>query len=141
MDIVASTLQMYVDIYVQSDTQDRDTGIIKKEWLFIKTIPCSAKGVISNSISTRSSDRQVIDTRYQNEQFIQVRTSEKLNMRNKLTNIRTKRGAVIWSEINYPTETPTVFEIVGITPITDPFGEIIAYNTMAKRSENQVIDN
>ena len=141
MDIVASTLQMYVDVYVQSDTQDRDTGIIKKEWLFIKTVPCSAKGVISNSISTRSSDRQVIDTRYQNEQFIQVRTSEKLNMRNKLTNIRTKRGTVIWSEINYPTETPTVFEIVGITPVTDPFGEIIAYNTMAKRSENQVIDN
>ena len=141
MDIVASTLQMYVDIYVQSDTQDRDTGIIKKEWLFIKTIPCSAKGVISNSISTRSSDRQVIDTRYQNEQFIQVRTSEKLNMRNKLTNVRTKKGTVVWSEINYPTETPTVFEIVGITPVTDPFGEIIAYNTMAKRSENQVIDN
>ena len=141
MDIVASTLQMYVDVYVQSDTQDRDTGIIKKEWLFIKTVPCSAKGVISNSISTRSSDRQVIDTRYQNEQFIQVRTSEKLNMRNKLTNIRTKKGTVIWSEINYPTETPTVFEIVGITPVTDPFGEIIAYNTMAKRSENQVIDN
>ena len=141
MDIVASTLQMYVDIYVQSDTQDRDTGIIKKEWLFIKTVPCSAKGVISNSISTRSSDRQVIDTRYQNEQFIQVRTSEKLNMRNKLTNVRTKKGTVIWSEINYPTETPTVFEIVGITPVTDPFGEIIAYNTMAKRSENQVIDN
>ena len=141
MDIVASTLQMYVDVYVQSDTQDRDTGIIKKEWLFIKTVPCSAKGVISNSISTRSSDRQVIDTRYQNEQFIQVRTSEKLNMRNKLTNVRTKNGTVIWSEINYPTETPTVFEIVGITPVTDPFGEIIAYNTMAKRSENQVIDN
>ena len=141
MDIVACTLQMYVDVYVQSDTQDRDTGIIKKEWLFIKTVPCSAKGVISNSISTRSSDRQVIDTRYQNEQFIQVRTSEKLNMRNKLTNIRTKKGTVIWSEINYPTETPTVFEIVGITPVTDPFGEIIAYNTMAKRSENQVIDN
>lgn len=91
MDIVASTLQMYVDVYVQSDTQDRDTGIIKKEWLFIKTVPCSAKGVISNSISTRSSDRQVIDTRYQNEQFIQVRTSEKLNMRNKLTNVRTKK--------------------------------------------------
>mgnify|MGYP003325663752 FL=1 len=141
MDIVASTLQMYVDVYVQSDTQDRDTGIIKKEWLFIKTVPCSAKGVISNSISTRSSDRQVIDTRYQNEQFIQVRTSEKLNMRNKLTNVRTKKGTVIWSEINYPTETPTVFEIIGITPVTDPFGEIIAYNTMAKRSENQVIDN
>ena len=141
MDIVASTLQMYVDIYVQSDTQDRDTGIIKKEWLFIKTVPCSAKGVISNSISTRSSDRQLIDTRYQNEQFIQVRTSEKLNMRNKLTNVRTKKGTVVWSEINYPTETPTVFEIVGITPVTDPFGEIIAYNTLAKRSENQVIDN
>ena len=71
--------------------------------------------------------------------MIQIRTIEKLNLRHKLTNIRTKGGVNIWTELDYPTETPTVFEITGVTPITDPFGEIIAYNTMATRSESQQI--
>ena len=49
------------------------------------------------------------------------------------------RSKYIWTELNYPNETPTVFEVVGVTPITDPFGTIVAYNSTAKRSENQEI--
>ncbi len=41
--------------------------------------------------------------------------------------------------INFPTETPTVFEVVGVTPITDPFGRTIGYNSAMRRSENQQI--
>ena len=76
---------------------------------------------------------------YKNENFIQIRTIEKLNIRYKIKNIRNKDGKYIWTELNYPTETPTVFEVVGVTPITDPFGTIVAYNSTAKRSENQEI--
>ena len=74
-----------------------------------------------------------------NDQIIQVRTSEKLTMREKVTNIRDAYGNVIWTEINFPTETPTVFEVVGTTPITDPFGSVLGYNSSMKRSENQQI--
>jgi len=35
--------------------------------------------------------------------------------------------------------TPTVFEVISSTPITDPFGNVLAYNSVAKRSENQEI--
>ena len=139
MDIVASTLQMQMDLYVQSDLQDPNTGSLVKQWNYIKTIPCGAKAVISNSISTRSSDRQNISNTYKNEQFVQLRTVEKINLRHKITNIRNKNNEQIWTELNYPTETSTVFEVVGTTPVTDPFGNIIAYNTIAKRSENQQI--
>lgn len=139
MDIVASLLQMQLDLYVQTDAQDPDSGALKKEWHYTKTLPCSAKGVVSNAASTRSADRQIINNKYQNEQFVEIRTTEKINNRHKLTNIRNKKGVVIWTELNYPTETPTVFEVVGVTPITDPFGEVIAYNTLVKRSENQDI--
>ena len=74
-----------------------------------------------------------------NDQIIQVRTSEKLTMREKVTNIRDAAGNVIWAEANFPTETPTVFEVIGTTPVTDPFGAVIAYNSSMKRSENQQI--
>jgi len=137
--IVDSVLSMQLDVYRQSEIQDPDTGAIKREWNYHRTVDCHAKGVISNSATTRSSDKQIFSNKYINDQIIQVRTSEKLTAREKVTNIRDKSGNVIWSEINFPTETPTVFEVMGTTPITDPFGAVLGYNSSMKRSENQQI--
>lgn len=137
--LVDSILSMKVDVYRQFETQDPDTGAIKREWNYHRTIQCHAKGVISNSATTRSSDRQVFDNKYKNEQQIQIRTAERLIAREKITNIRNNDGIIIWTEINFPSDTPTVFEVVGTTPITDPFGNVIGYNTTAARSENQQI--
>lgn len=137
--IVDAVLSMTMDVYRQIDIQDPDTGAIKKEWIYYKTLPCHAKGVISNSATTRSSDKQVFGNRYINDQVIQVRTLQKLTSREKVTNIKNSENVVIWTELNYPTETPTVFEVVGVTPITDPFSRVLGYNSTMKRSENQQI--
>lgn len=138
-DVINAVLSMNLDVYKQFDIQDENTGAIKKEWSYYKTLPCHAKGVISNSATTRSSDKQVFSNKYINDQIIQVRTIDRLTVREKVTNIRGEDGTVIWTEINFPTETPTVFEVVGTTPITDPFGKVLGYNTTLKRSENQQI--
>ena len=139
MDLIESVLPMKMDLYVQSDEQDPDTGAIIKQWNYSYSVDCYAKGVVSNSTTMRGGDRQAFDNRYSNNQMIQIRTINKLNLRHKITNIRNKNGGYIWTELDYPTETPTVFEITGVTPITAPFGETIAYNCIAKRSENQII--
>jgi hypothetical protein len=138
-DIIDSVLSMSLDVYRQFDLQDPDTGALKKEWSYHRTVPCHAKGIISNSATTRSSDKQVFSNKYVNDQTIQVRTSEKLTIREKITNICDSSGNPIWVELNYPTDTPTVFEVVGTTPITDPFGKVIGYNSTVSRSENQKI--
>lgn len=130
---------MKMDVYRQTDTQDQDTGSIVKEWNYYKTIDCHAKGVISNSATTRSSDRQVLSNKYSNEQVVQIRTIDRITIREKITNIRDSKNVPIWTELNFPTETPTVFEVVGTTPITDPFGKVIGYSSSLKRSENQQI--
>jgi len=135
-DLIDSVLSMKLDVYRQSEIQDADTGAIKREW---NSVDCHAKGVISNSATTRSSDKQVFSNKYMNDQIIQVRTSEKLTMREKVTNVRDAKDNVIWAETNFPTETPTVFEVIGTTPITDPFGVVLGYNSSMKRSENQQI--
>jgi hypothetical protein len=138
-DLINSVLSMRLDVYRQSEVQDADTGALKREWNYHRTVDCHAKGVISNSATTRSSDKQVFGNKYMNDQIIQVRTAEKLTMREKVTNVRDMKDNVIWSEINFPTETPTVFEVIGVTPITDPFGNVLGYNSSMKRSENQQI--
>ena len=126
-----------MDVYRQIDQQDPDTGAIKKEWIYQKSMDCHAKGTISNSATTRSSDKQIFDNRYANDQQVQVRTTERLTSRDKVSNIRDQKNNPIWTEINFPSDTPTVFEVVGVTPITDPFGRLIGYNSTLKRSENQ----
>lgn len=136
--LVDSILSMKMDVYVQQDIQDPDTGAIKKEWLYSRTVPCYAKGIITNS-GSRSSDVQTMGTKYSYNQTIEIRTEATITLREKLTNIRDSADRVIWTELNYPTETPTVFELIGTTPITDPFGGILGYNCSARRSENQVI--
>jgi hypothetical protein len=130
---------MKLDVYRQLDTQDPDTGAIKKEWQYYKTVDCHAKGVISNSATTRSSDKQIFNNKYVNDQIIQVRTEGRLTTREKVTNIRDMSGNYIWVELDFPTETPTVFEVMGTTPLTDPFGRVLGYNSSMKRSENQQI--
>lgn len=137
--IIDSVLSMKLDTYKQFDIQDENTGAIKKEWHFNRTVPCHAKGVISNSATTRTSDKQLFNNKYVNDQIIQVRTTEKLTIREKVTNIRDAHDNIIWTELDYPTETPTVFEVLGTTPLTDPFGTVLAYNSSLKRSENQQI--
>lgn len=138
-NIVDSVMSMKLDLYRQHDTQNPDTGAILKEWNYVSTISCHAKGFISNSSTSRNGDRQSFDNRYKNEQLIEIRTNEKITIREKITNIRNSEGIVIWEELDYPTNTPTVFEVVGCTPVTDPFGNIMAYNSTVRRSENQQI--
>lgn len=140
-DVVEATLSMYLDIYVQSELQDEETGSIKREWNFQSTVPCHARATMSTggNVSARSGDRQMIGTKYENTQLLEIRTSSRLSLRNKITNIRTFDNKLIWSELNYPTETPTVFEVIGSAPMTDPFGNIVAWNSVVKRSENQQI--
>jgi hypothetical protein len=137
--VINAVLSMKLDVYKQIDIQDANTGSIKKEWIYDKTLDCHAKGVISNSATTRTSDKQVFDNRYYNDQILQIRTKDRLTIREKITNIRDSRGECVWTEINFPTNSPTVFEVVGTTPLTDPFGSVLGYNSSVRRSENQQI--
>ena len=93
-DLIESLLTMKLDVYRQTEEQDVNTGAIKKQWNYYTTIPCSAKGIISNSSSTRSSDRQIMDNKYSNNQFLEIRTLNKLSTREKITNIKIGRAHV-----------------------------------------------
>lgn len=138
-DLVAGMLVMNLDVYKQFDIQDENTGALKKQWHFYETIPCYVKGIISNSATSRGGDKETFGQKYGYQQFLEVRTVRKLTIREKITNISNKAGQVIYEELNYPTNTPTVFEVTGTVPITDPFGQILGYNSTIKRSENQII--
>lgn len=138
-NLIESVFSMKMDVYHQTEMQDPDTGAIKREWNYIKTLSCHAKSIISNSATGANGNFQAFRDKYINEQVIVVRTAERLNFREKVTNIRDSSNTPIWTELDYPSDTPTVFEVIGVTPLTDPFGSVLAYNSVMKRSENQQI--
>lgn len=137
-DVVDGLMTMKMDVYRQTEQQDKDTGAMIREFSFIKTIDCYARGVITES-RNRSNDSQKFSNKYSNNQYIEARTSDRLTARDKVKNIRDVNGKPIWYELNYPNDTDTVFDVVGSTPISDPFGNVVGYNSSLQRAENQQI--
>lgn len=137
-DIIDGLMSMKLDLYRQEEEQDPDTGAMVKRFMFYKTLDCYARGVIQENVN-RNIDKQTFGNTYVNSQAIEVRTLERLNQREKIKDIRDSNSNIIWYELNYPNNTGTVFEVIGSTPITDPFGTVVGYNTSLKRSENQQI--
>jgi len=137
-DLVDGLMTMKMDVYRQSERQDSNTGAMIREFSYIKTIDCYARGVITES-RNRSNDSQKFSNKYSNNQYIEVRTSDRLTARDKVKNIVDVNGKPIWYELNYPNDTDTVFDVVGTTPIADPFGNVVGYNSSLQRAENQQI--
>ena len=137
-DVVDGLMTMKMDVYRQSERQDPNTGAMFREFSYIKTIDCYARGVITES-RNRSNDNQKFSNKYSNNQYIEVRTSERLTARDKVKNIVDVNGKPIWYELNYPNDTDTVFDVVGTTPIAEPFGNVVGYNSSLQRAENQQI--
>ena len=137
-DLVDGLMTMKMDVYRQSERQDSNTGAMIREFSYMKTIDCYARGVITES-RNRSNDNQKFSNKYSNNQYIEVRTSDRLTARDKIKNIVDANGKAIWYELNYPNDTDTVFDVIGTTPIADPFGNVVGYNSSLQRAENQQI--
>ena len=138
-DVVDGLMTMKMDVYRQQEQQDPDTGAMIRQFSYIKTIDCYARGIISQS-GSKGNDRQKFSNKYSNDQYIEIRTLDRLTARDKVKNIRDSSGKPIWYELNYPNDTDTVFDVVGTTPIADPFGNVVGYNSSLERAENQKID-
>lgn len=137
--MIDGLMSMKMDVYRQEEEQDPNTGALVKRFMFYKTLNCYARGVIQENVN-RNLDKQTFGNTYTNSQFLEVRTTERLSQREKIKDIRDADGNIIWYELNYPNNTGTVFEVIGSTPISDPFGSVVLYNASLKRSENQQIE-
>ena len=67
-DLVDGLMTMKMDVYRQTEQQDKDTGAMIREFSFIKTIDCYARGVITES-RNRSNDSQKFSNKYSNCNF------------------------------------------------------------------------
>ena len=159
-NMLATVLRQYVD---DSDTtpssggyyemvQNSVTGNIDRVWResdpdavesVTMEIPCSVRGFTARTASGGASES--FSDEYENMDRARMKypAGYLLTKRDRVTSIRNAiTGEVIWLEeeqaepdgTNYNVPV-TIFEIVGVTPIVDPFGTHIENTALLQRAE------
>lgn len=102
---------------------------------------CMARGFTDGGIrvagtTERWSSRGDIDT----VDFITIKFPAfvVLTRRDRVTDIRNNKNVLLWKEEEYD-DKPTIFEVNGVTPILDPFGNHIENSALLQRAEVQKI--
>ena len=128
--------------------QDPDSGAFIQVWVTEsddpntpevegtkKTVKCRAKAALSGSI--RSAEQ--FGSQYLNEEWVKIELpfNADITLRDKVTNIRTLRGQVLWSEEESDGNPPTTFEVFRISPEIDGFGNLIGKIALVKRAVRQ----
>jgi hypothetical protein len=114
--------------------QDPISGAFLREWVpgspakndepesVLKTISCLVRGVVDGGIRVAGTTERFGDT-YSNIEYVKMWTPPNVfvTKRDRITNIRSKRGGVVvWKDDEYD-DKPTVFNVNGVTPLFDAF--------------------
>lgn len=135
--------------------QDPDSGEIIRVWqpsvqdnpatpdvdesvVFNTQFPCIARGVITGGMRSIGALENWSEV-YEGVDKVTITFPNwvTISKRDRITNIRDSRGNVVWKEEEQPEAPPTVFSVVGVAPIPDPFGAVVEYVAMLERSQIQ----
>lgn len=125
---------MKADILDVTRTQD-DFGNITRAWALDRTIDCDARGIIGGGIRVVGST-ETFATDYEDVEWVKMKVStyeietNSLTKRMRVTNIRrSDDDVVVWKDDEGE---PTIFNIEGMTPFVDPFGNVSEYELLLK---------
>jgi hypothetical protein len=133
--LIGSSYGMSADIYNQTVTQDPKSKATTKAWTLSHTINCDARSIVTDAVSDDGSGKD-FRQEYREHEFIKIITGERLNKRQRVTNIRDKNNNLLWINDERDGD-PTIFEVQGVTPRLDPWQSIIDYEVLLKRVEVQ----
>jgi len=143
--LTGSSYTMKADIYVPTKTQDQNTGAVMKTWVNSRTILCSAKGIVRDTISDNSSAVDIKNYLTAVSNIVKIRSKAAINSEDRVVAIRNSSG-VVWTEGDTISsqggvDGATIFEPRGSTPIIDFDGRVIEYETVLQRQEIQTLES
>jgi hypothetical protein len=141
--------------------QDPDSGAIEKEWVgsvvddpttpdidesssdyILKDQPCEIRGIMEGGIRVAGTTTRFSET-YENVEWVKGTFSPHTDITkgDKVTNIRNQDNVLIWrnEENVQPWEASgaTTFNDMGVTPVLDPFGQLVEWSALMQRAEIQ----
>jgi len=104
--------------------------------------PLIARGIVDGGIRVVGTTERINpDGVFTSEDYVRIQypASIEISKRDRVYNIRDpKTGVAIWKEEEFDGE-PTVFEVLGVTPILDPFGQHVENQALLQRAEVQTV--
>lgn len=130
--------------------QDPETGEIIRIWVVEDTDPitpgtqekrvkCIVRGILDGGIRVAgTTERYTPQGILESVDYVKMQfpASVKITKRDRVTNVANRHGIIIWREEEF-NNAPTIFDVLGVTPITDPFGNLIEWTALLHRSEVQ----
>lgn len=136
-----------------ANQQDPDSGEIIRIWQAynqvdnllttgvdetLETFRCQARAIVDGGIRVAGTTER-FDSLYDNVDYVQITfpTSVRISRRDRITNIRDRKGNVIWKEYDQPEEPPTVFNVNGVSHIIAPLIGHTENKALLSRAERQ----
>lgn len=102
------------------------------------TINCIARGIVDGGIRVAGTTER-FEKEYLNIDFVKMWVSSRtlITKRDRITNIRSKAGVIIWRDEEFEGGTPraTVFNVNGVTPLFDAFNKHVENFVLLERAE------
>ena len=131
--LVSAKYNMTFDV-MRITVIQKDSGALDRTWVLSNTgVPGMARGIQGQGVRVVGSTERWSDT-YSDVEVVKLRTQFELTKRDRVINIRDSNGQIAWKE---DAVTPTRFEVLGATPVFDPWGNLVEYDVMLQRAENQ----
>lgn len=133
---------MLVDVLRPITVYDPDSGESRKTWEAFSEgvgIPCEFHGILEGGIRVAGTTERFGNI-YENVDWGELKFSPgyPISKRSQITNVRTRRsGLIIWREEEMDDAPPTVFDVQGVTPIVDAFGNHTENTALVQRHEIQ----
>lgn len=133
-------------------THDPDSNEIIRVWVpagddpstpevennVLQSFRCLARGIVDGGIRVAGTTERFSDL-YEGVDYVRIWFPPNIGItrRDRITNIRDPKGNIIWREEERTDNAPTVFSVVGVTPLIDPFGRHMESMALLERVETQ----
>lgn len=128
--------------------QDPETGDIIRVWVDDEDadtpgnqaliIKCIVRGVTNGGIRVAGTTQRYSEV-YENVDWATLVFPKNviLSKRDRITDVSNARGDIIWKEEEIEGAPSTVFLVMGVTPVVDPFGNHIENTALIQRAQVQ----
>jgi hypothetical protein len=135
--LISASYPFLVDVYTKKRIVSDNSGHIDYKWQFWKILPCWAGPFTSTSFKAQGTT-EVFGDQYFKKSYLKLLTPEDIGRNVQVANIRNKRtGEVIFNEVELRGSPATWYNSNGSSPVLDPYGRVIQWDTLISRSEQQ----
>lgn len=128
--LISARFNMKMDVLSQQKVQ-AESGEIIRTWLpKEQDVSCIARGIAGGGIRVVGSTERWGPTQ-EDVEYVKIQTTYNMTKRDRVTNIRGSNGTLAWEDDGVP----IVFEVLGSSPVVNPFGQIVEYDILVTRAE------